>query len=300
MTQPSSAELVLGTVQLGQVYGMANRTGQPDQTTAVAIVRTAWENGVREFDTAQDYGTSESVLGRAFSEVGIGPFAKVISKIDPGIAHDDSRAMSAALDRSLQRLGIPNLYGLMLHNEKLLSQWSNGLGDTLEGFIQSGRVKKIGISVYSPKRALEALHYDAIDLIQVPTNILDRRFENAGFFELAAKENKQVYIRSVFLQGLILMDAGDLPSGMLLAKPFLNEIQSVCDYLNLSRHELAIGYLREKVPGAKLIIGAETPEQIADNLKYSSRKIPRNLLSIVAERFNAVHEKVVNPLYWNS
>jgi len=55
------SHLVLGTAQLGLPYGIANQTGQPDQVVATAIIREAWNQGIREFDTAQGYGDSEQV-----------------------------------------------------------------------------------------------------------------------------------------------------------------------------------------------------------------------------------------------
>ena len=61
-----SMRLVLGTAQLGMNYGIANQTGKPELATARNIVRTAWEGGIRCFDTAQGYGDSERILGIFF------------------------------------------------------------------------------------------------------------------------------------------------------------------------------------------------------------------------------------------
>ena len=60
--------LVLGTAQLGTNYGIANRMGKPDFDTAEAIIKTTWDAGIREFDTAQGYGDSEQVLGEVFQK----------------------------------------------------------------------------------------------------------------------------------------------------------------------------------------------------------------------------------------
>ena len=197
--------LVLGTVQLGLDYGIANENGKPTQDQATAIIHEAWKNGIREFDTAQGYGKSESVLGKALSELGLSQEARVITKIDPSPDHCDAVAMSVALEKSLEKLKMEKLFGLMLHREETLSIWERGLGDILHDFVSSGRVERIGISAYSPARAIQALSIEGIDMVQLPTNILDRRFEKAGIFKLAEKRKKKIYIRSAFLQGLLLM-----------------------------------------------------------------------------------------------
>ena len=160
----ASCSLVLGTAQLGFPYGIANETGLPDQAMATAIVREAWENGIEEFDTAQAYGNSEIVLGKAFAELGLSQKAKIISKFDPNLDHLNASAMSRSLDQSLQRLGTQNLYGAMLHREELLSVWHKGLSEILHDLVLSGRVHQTGVSVYSPDKAVQALNIEGIDI----------------------------------------------------------------------------------------------------------------------------------------
>jgi aryl-alcohol dehydrogenase-like predicted oxidoreductase len=239
------------------------------------------------------------VLGRALSKIGITSQAKIISKISPKLDPCDTRAMSDALEFSLEKIGIPCLYGLMLHTEEHLSQWSKGLSEILQIFVQTGKVKKIGVSVYSPNRALEALDLDELDMIQLPSNILDRRFENAGVFGIAAQKKKQVYIRSVFLQGLILMEPEDLPSNMSIAKPVIERIKSISNELGLTRTELALGYLKAKMPGAKMIMGVDTAEQITENLNFWKRKPMDKLVPIVSENFAQINGKILDPTLWS-
>ena len=57
------APFVLGTVQLGLPYGIANVAGKPDREQAFAILSAAVTAGVSTLDTAHAYGTSEDVIG---------------------------------------------------------------------------------------------------------------------------------------------------------------------------------------------------------------------------------------------
>lgn len=300
MPYDDSSRLVLGTVQFGLRYGVANKIGQPDQLSVTEIIRTAWELGIREFDTAQDYGVSEEVMGVAFAQLGIAAEARVISKINPDIDHNDLQAMAAALDGSLNKLGVPCLEGLMLHQESLLSRWGEGLGDILKGFVASGKVRKVGVSVYSPGRAVEAIGIDGMDIVQVPSNILDRRFERHGIFELACQKKKQAYIRSVFLQGVILMNPDDLPSGLSSGRPILEKLDALASEFGLSRQELALGYLKARMPLAKLIIGVDSAPQLLTNVMAWRKDIPPILQTLVSETFNSVDEKILNPSLWSS
>lgn len=68
----------------------------------------------------------------------------------------------------------------------------------------AGRVQKIGISVYEPEAALEALNHPRVDVVQIPSSIFDRRFITAGVFEIAKTLKKELHVRSVFLQGRVV------------------------------------------------------------------------------------------------
>ena len=293
--------LVLGTAQLGFNYGIANadKTEQPTQTTANAIVREAWENGIQEFDTAQGYGKSEQALGEALSKLGVSAEALVTSKFDPALDHLDRNVLSNAVGESLSRLGVPSLYGMMLHKEEMLSFWNNGLSEILRTFVMSGKIKQIGISVYSPEKAIQALNTDGIDMVQLPTNILDRRFEAAGVFRLAEEKRKKIYIRSVFLQGLILMDADEIPEKMSFAKPVIEELESISNELKLSRKKLALDYIKSEMPDAKVVFGADTPLHVKENVACWEGELPPSSVDRVKMVFDRVDEKILNPTLWS-
>jgi len=292
--------LVLGTAQLGFNYGIANagKTEQPTQTTANAIVQEAWENGIQEFDTAQGYGKSEQALGDALSKLGVSAEALVTSKFDPALDHLDRNVLSNAVGESLSRLGVPSLYGMMLHKEEMLSAWDNGLSKIFHTFVVSGKIKHIGISVYSPEKAIQALNTDGIDMVQLPTNILDRRFETAGVFQLAEEKKKKIYIRSVFLQGLILMDADEIPEKMSFAKPVIEELESISNELKLSRKQLALDYIKSEMPDAKVVFGADTPLHVKENVACWEGELPPSSVDRVKMVFDRVDEKILNPTLW--
>jgi aryl-alcohol dehydrogenase-like predicted oxidoreductase len=294
----TGSRLVLGTAQLGMPYGIANRTGRPDVETAVSIVKTAWEGGIREFDTAQAYGESEAVLGRALSSLGISYEARIITKLDPKLDPLQEHNIKRSIKKSLERLQIPALYGLMLHREEWLDHLKYGLGETLRALVLDGTVQHLGVSVYKPDKALQVLQSGIFDMIQVPANILDRRFADAGVVNSADKKGNQVYIRSVFLQGLLLMKPEDLPAHMAFAKDTINKIDSLCARYRYTRPQMALFYIKEKYRHAKIILGAETPIQLEQNL-YIWKDDYTSILEINEfDRLSIADERIINPSLW--
>lgn len=292
--------LVLGTAQLGMPYGIANATGQPDFRTAQEIVKTAWENGICEFDTAQRYGKSEEVLGRSLSKLEITQDALVLSKFDPGLDHLNREELSIALDESLARLHISRLAGIMLHREEHLDLWEKGLGEILISFVKDGRADRIGISVYSPQKALQALRTNGVDVVQFPTNLLDRKFVDAGIFDLAERMGKQLYIRSIFLQGLLLIEPQGLSTRMQFAQPVLEKLVSLAKEFGMTRQELALAYVKKQFPKAKIIFGAELVDQIEHNVDCWNSNVSQTFVKRLHQDFRRVDEKILNPVLWQN
>lgn len=291
-------KFVLGTAQLGMPYGIANMTGQPCIDTATEIIRTALELGISEFDTAQAYGTSETVLGNSLALLNKAGVAKIISKTDPALDHLNRNEMRKGLEGSLRRLHQSRLYGYMLHREDYLDLWKRGIGKIMSEFVHEGKVNQIGISVYSPERAIQALNNDDISFIQIPFNLFDHRFKKANVFELAKKAGKSVYIRSIFLQGLFLIHPDKLPKSMNIAKPALERLNHLRNEFKLSLLEIAIGYVRHAAPEAQIVFGAESVQQVKENTACRKYCINPDLFDRLDREFNNLDEKIINPTLW--
>jgi aryl-alcohol dehydrogenase-like predicted oxidoreductase len=292
--------LVLGTAQLGMDYGVANHIGQPDQKTATAIVKAAWEGGVRTFDTAQAYGTSESVLGKALFSLGVAKESRIITKVDPSLGPQQDQDFMAVIEKSLRAFKVDRLHGLLLHREEQLDRWNDALGAALRSCLRAGMTEQVGVSVYSPRRALEALEMDGITMVQIPSNILDDRFERTNVFYLARNQRKQIYVRSVFLQGLLLIPTQKVPSSLKFALPVLQKFHGLVRKWDLTLEDAAIGYVREAYPDSMILFGAESPDQVVRNLDSWSRMLPAGFCAAARLAFPQVEERVINPTSWAS
>ena len=112
------SKLSLGTVQFGLDYGIANFEGKPSQEKVNDIVEFLNKEGLNCFDTAQEYGNSELVLGSALQE---NKNIFLISKMK-SYKFDDS--LNESLLVSLKNLNTDCLFGLLLHDSELLYNWT--------------------------------------------------------------------------------------------------------------------------------------------------------------------------------
>ncbi|MDP3086751.1 MAG: aldo/keto reductase [Methylotenera sp.] len=202
--------LALGTVQFGLPYGIANQAGQVSRSEAKAMLQLASASGMDTLDTAIAYGDSEKCLG----EVGTQGF-KMVTKLPalPDGCTDVSGWVEQQVNASLSRLGVTEVYGLLLHrSEQLLGTNGVALYQALQDLKDNSKVKKVGISIYSPSE-LDALtqHY-RFDLVQAPFNLVDQRLCTTGWMQRLKDADVEIHTRSAFLQGLLLMNQADIPT----------------------------------------------------------------------------------------
>jgi len=194
--------LGLGTVQFGHEYGISNRTGKVPPNAVAAILLSARSLGMSVLDTAIAYGESERVLGA----VGLDGW-RVVTKLpragEDACAEDEvQRAIAASLDR----LGVRRLYGVLLHHSgDLLTDAGEAFYRGLLAEREAGRVERIGISIYDPSELDDLWPHYRIDLVQAPLNVLDRRLVRSGWMERLTQAGVAIHVRSLFLQGLLLM-----------------------------------------------------------------------------------------------
>lgn len=292
------SRLVLGTAQLGMPHGINNAVGQPDPMTAKGIVEEAFRQGITEFDTAQVYGQSESILGQAFVSLKIAAQAGVITKLDPSLDEQPASVLIKGVHASIDRLKIGSLGVLMLHRQEQLASWPSRLYPALRILKDEGKVHRFGVSVYTPQAAKEALEMEGIDCVQIPSSILDKRFEKAGIFPLAQARGKELYVRSVYLQGLLLMPPEKIPANMRFAAVAIAQVRALAEQYNVTLRELCLGYALSKWPKVKIIVGAETVTQVAENAKIARTTLAPALIANADILFTSVDERVVNPLLW--
>ena len=299
MESPFS-RIILGTAQLGMKYGIANTTGRPEPAEVCQMLDACREAGINTFDTAQAYGDSESVLGAWFGSLK-DFFPNVITKLAPGTVLADYSEVFTSLEASLKRLRLRTLFCVMLHREDLLPELDDAAGKVFSLLQRNGLVQNIGISVYSPKVAKQALLHPLISIVQIPSSLLDRRFEKAGIFSLARKLGKQIHIRSVLLQGVVCMAPEDLKNSLKAFRPVVGEFRKLCSRYSQEPAGVALIWALRRWEAAHCLIGVESLRQVHANiasLNFFDRfppELERDLNSLRCPQ----DERLLNPSLWD-
>ena len=292
-------EYCIGTAQFGMNYGIANKSGRPNCLEVDKILEYAVKNNIRYLDTAQSYGESEAVLGEAISKLSNSDSIRIISKLSPDLQEKNPTIFIESVKSSIKKLNVKSLYGFLAHRVEAIK--SDSFLTAIEIMKKNGLVIKTGVSVYTPEEALDVINHPAVDILQIPFNILDKRWIDNGIIEKAKEKNIQLFFRSIFLQGLIFLNEDELASRKMdWAKLFLKEFNGLVKETPFSPIELAFGILTN-TPGDNIIImGLDSLSQLQQNLNIIERSIINKKVSEEWwSKLPLFPEKFLNPSLWN-
>jgi aryl-alcohol dehydrogenase-like predicted oxidoreductase len=286
--------LVLGTVQFGLDYGVANTTGRPSQETVNRMLATAFDAGVNTLDTASMYNQAESVLGRALGDLGMRDRIFICSKARP---HEEASGtpeeqITAAVERSLRVLGVERIGLYLLHGYHAFP-----FVGALHRKREAGDIGAVGVSVYSVEEALDAIATPGIDAIQHPVSVLDQRFLRSGVLDRAAEAGVAIFARSVYLQGVVTMAISELPAPMAELGRILTGLRELAGDLTIE--ELALRYVASISGVTGVVVGMETHEQMERNLAaVLAGPLDGRLLEAIGEEVPDLPDDIINPGHW--
>lgn len=292
----------LGTVQLGMNYGINNANGKPDQATAFKILDAAMDSGMNALDTAAGYGDSEIVIGHWLKQRTSGTMPFVMTKarkLDHTSFETLRESLYSQVMESKERLGLSQLPLLMLHNcEDYLTDKENIklLFDQLKA---EGHIRFSGISAYSHHDYGE-IAASGFDAVQIPINIFDwGQIENGGLQKLH-ESGMMIFVRSVYLQGLVFQDPDKLSEQMSFCKDTLIKFRALCNKYKLSPAALALSYALSLPGVTSLVLGSETVAQVEDNVQLLAQTVDlsKQQMAEIRENFLNTDPHVLNPGTW--
>jgi len=285
--------LALGTVQFGLPYGVANESGQVSRIEATAILEHAWTAGIGTLDTAIAYGQSEERLG----EIGIDNW-RVVTKLPmmPGTCTTVEDWAWESVKCSLNRLHINRLYGLLLHrSQQLLEPQGEELYAALLELKEQGYVEKIGVSIYDPEELDRLYPHFKLDLVQAPFNIMDRRINASGWLARLHRAGTEVHVRSVFLQGLLLMEAAQRPKKFDRWMPLWDSWNHWLEEQKMTPLQACLGFVLSQREIGCVVVGVDNRRQLQEILEAAEVKVPQPPDFLQTDDLD-----LINPSRWNT
>jgi aryl-alcohol dehydrogenase-like predicted oxidoreductase len=253
--------LTIGTVQFGLPYGISQDQRQVEQVDIDAILDFCRRYGVRTLDTAIAYGTSELRLGLA----GVRDF-EVITKLPevPMGIRDVAGWVESEVCASMNRLGVDKLKAILLHRpQQLLQHFGADLFQSLQDLRHREFTSQIGISVYSPEDLELVLSTFDVDVVQLPFNVVDRRFYDTGWFSQLKRLGVEIHVRSIFLQGLLLMNAANRPQRFARWNDLFDAWEQWLVDVDRNAVEACIRFVNSFSEIDRVVVGVHNAQQLA-------------------------------------
>lgn len=218
----------VSTISFG-AWAIGADWGHVSEEDAMRTLHTALDEGINFIDTADVYGDgrSERLIARLRKERPDDRFyvaTKAGRRLNPHVAEGyNLENLTAFVERSLKNLEVEALDLLQLHCPPNDVYYMPELFEGLEGLVQAGKIKHIGVSVEKVEQALKAIEYRSVKTVQIIFNMFRQR--PAGLFFREAKARQIGILARV-----------PLASGLLTGKFSAQSSFAADDHRQYNRH----------------------------------------------------------------
>lgn len=302
-------KFILGTAQLGMKYGIANKKDILNEQQVNQLFYTATNMGIRYLDTARVYGLSEHRIGN-FIKNNLNTVSAVtkLHTLDFLASNANTQTVEyvvrASVLESCRQLRVSQLPTILLHRAKHLLDWNGVVLKQLLEMRSEGLIRNIGVSISSPEELLLSLSVEQINYIQLPLNLVDWRWWNYEV-ETMLVNRKDVYfaVRSVFLQGLLLMRENEWPDFFSNYKVNINN--SLDDLVNRfnrkNRQDLCLAYVRGLSWVNGIVLGVNNIEQLLENVGlFLAEPLTKKQMMELRAMIPKLPENILNPAMWEN
>lgn len=263
------------------------------------MCHTAFDHGITQFDLANNYGPEPGAAERNFGKILKEDFLpyrdEMIITTKAGYTMWDGpygdwgsrKYLLASLDQSLKRMGLE--YVDIFYHHRM--DPNTPLEETMEALAQivrSGKALYVGLSNYDgptlerAEKILSELHVPFV-INQNRYNIFDRKIEENGLKETAARLEKGIICFSPLAQGVLTdryldgvpADSRVRTDGRFLTEAALDQekmekvrkLNAVAARRGQTLAEMALAWILKDGIVTSVLIGASRPAQILDNIK---------------------------------
>ena len=262
------SKLALGTAQFGMNYGISNTTGIVSEKKVSRILEYARTIEVNLIDTSSNYGISEAVLGSSDLKN-----YKIVTKGSNFAISNGPNDTFHKFNESIKKLNINSVYSYMFHNEQdLLGHHKETLFNNFVELKNDKKIQKIGLSCYNLSNLYEIIDSFEIDIVQLPINVFDQRF--LEILPLLKEKKIEVHARSIFLQGLLMMELSDIKSYF---NPIYKKISSYHSELQKKEVSLLDGAMNfvKKIPQLDyIVVGISCLSQLISIYESYNKVLP--------------------------
>jgi aryl-alcohol dehydrogenase-like predicted oxidoreductase len=280
--------IIIGTAQLGANYGIANTNKNIFIKNKIELLELCYKHNLHHFDTAYAYENSHKIIGKWIKKYNTSP---IINTKIPNL--QDNKNIEFYFYESLKQLNIIKIKNLFLHNP--LDWNKKEVKEFIINIIGKNQIAQFGLSIYETK---EVINDTLVKILQVPGNIFNQDILLSEEINKFTSNGGKIQIRSVLIQGLLMMEPTLIPSNMEKTKAGVSYFQDTAKELNINKVHLAILCINYLLPEAEIIIGIDNKAQVKDLLSINRSYIKNSDIKEILKECKAHAGDHWDPRNW--
>jgi len=299
------SELCFGTMTFGG-KGYWKAIGQLPEDEVTLLVKTAIDQGINFFDTANAYseGLAETLFGNALKSLGINRqtvfiATKVRLRMGEGANQVGLSKLHIldSVDDSLQRLGLSHIDMLYIHGVDPITALEETMRG-LEDVVRSGKVCYLGVSNHPAWMVVKANSF--------ASNLGWSKFvASQNFYSIVSRDIEREIVPMALNENISIMPWSPLAGGFLSGKfrrdnktggnnrrdifdfPPINKekaydiievMTKIGERYNVSAARVALSWTKDRPGVGSVIIGAKNQEQLLDNIACTQLQLTQDEL----------------------
>lgn len=285
-------KLVIGSSQLGMKYGILKN--KINHKEIKKIEKLIFNSKIGIIDTADSYGKSEFIIGQSKLRK-----LKIITKIKlpknkKKIPENLYNWLLNKFINLKKKIKKNSIHAILLHNQKdLESRNGKNLLESLKKIKKKKIINNIGVSIYEPNDIYKICNMFTPDLIQIPFSIFDTRLLNGNLINFLKKNKIKIFVRSIFLQGLLLNEHKNLKIDKKLVIK-INSFKKWCKEKKISYLKACIHFIKRFKKIDYIVVGFNDADQLKEIIKTFREK---NIY--IPNIFSVKNSKLIDPRNWS-
>ena len=303
-----NTEIEVSVVALGcWAFGGDAMWGQQNDEDSIAAVNTALDKGINFFDTAEAYGNSEKVLGKAL----LGKREGLVIATKPVPGRMTKEEIIKACEDSLERLQTDYIDLYQIH-------WPNHtipFEETMEGLLrlkEQGKIRAVGVCNFGNSDLNGILKAGRIETNQISYNLIWRAIEYS-IQETCIKNDVGIMCYSPLMHGILTgkyHTADDVPDSRARTKHFsqsrtpngagfeeetfeaINRIRKISKECGISMSYLSVLWLLHQKGIVSVLAGGRNSEQVKENADIIKMKITEDVIRELTLATDSLKEKL--------
>lgn len=278
-------QIIIGVTQFGMQYGIFNKSHTNKRKKLKQILVFSAKKKIKSLYTSKYYGNANYLLkSENLRNFHIYLKYKPKDLLNSKFIYD--------LNKTKKYFKKNQLFLMIDNFEKLDGKEASMIYRILINLKKKKVIKKFGYSIYSFRNLKEICKSFKPDIVQCSYNVMDRRLDENIKQQYFKKNKIEIHVRSIFLQGLLLVDPLKLPKKFLKWKKNFETFSDLMKYQNISKLSGCFNFVQRNKNINKILVGVDNLEQLLEiyNIKINKKiKYPKNYIK---------SEKLINPSLW--